>query len=119
MGKTAASLAKTAARNRREWPRYTAEKAFSLAATIDGRIVPCTIVDVSLGGAKLRFDEDAPEGTDFALSHPDSAPVNCVEVWRRHREVGIEFDFSEDSLGLISLCLRNMIDVDAQSDLPA
>ncbi len=119
LGKTAASLAKTAALNRREWPRYTAEKDFSLAASIDGRVVPCTIVDVSLGGAKLRFDEDAPDGTAIALSHPDSTPVNCIQVWRRHREVGIEFDFSEDSLGLISVCLRNMIELEPDTALPA
>lgn len=119
MGKTAASLAKTANRNRREWPRYTAEKDFSLAASIDGKVIACTILDLSLGGAKLRLDGDAPEGADIELSHPESHPVNCAQVWRRDGEVGIEFDFSEDSLGLISVCLRNMLELDQQPSVPA
>lgn len=92
-------------------------KSFSLAAHIDGRLLPCTVADVSLGGAKLVFDGEVPAGQTLTLSHPESRPVACARVWQGERELGIEFDFSEDSLGLISICIRNMIDLEPH--LPA
>ena len=124
MAETGNSRAKAAALNRREWPRYAAEKSFALAASVNGQVLPCTIADVSLGGAKLVFDSDLPkaageEDAVIELSHPDSEPVHCVPVWRGSREIGIEFDFTEDSLGLISVCLRNIIDLDRQPVFPA
>jgi hypothetical protein len=106
-------------RNRREWPRYQAERSFAVAASADGKVVPCTVADVSLGGAKLIFDGAAPEAATIELSHPDAESVTCVQVWHNDREVGIEFDFSEDSLGLISVCLRNMIDLERQPEVSA
>ena len=87
-----------------------AEKSLILAASVDGRLFPCTVADISLGGAKLVFDDAVPAGQTLELSHPDSHPVSCARVWQDSREIGIEFDFSEDSLGLISFCLRSMID---------
>ncbi len=124
MAESGDSRAKAAALNRREWPRYTAERNFALAASIDGKVLPCTVADVSLGGAKLIFDTDLPqaagdEDATIELNHPDGEPVHCATVWRSNREVGIVFDFSEDSLGLISICLRNMIDLDRQPRMPA
>jgi hypothetical protein len=98
--------------NRREWPRYGAVRSFSLAARIDGRLLPCTIEDVSLGGARLVFDDEIPAGEILELSHPDSRAVSCARIWQDSRSVGVAFDFSEDSLGLISICIRNMTDVE-------
>lgn len=112
MAASLASLAKSNAQNRREWPRYRAVNSFSLAASIDGRLLPCTVADISLGGARLVFDGELPAGGTIALSHPESRTVTCARVWQGGREVGVEFDFSEDSLGLISICIRNMIDLE-------
>ena len=114
-----ASRAKSAALDRREWPRYTAQRNFALAVSIGGKTLPCSVADVSLGGARLVFDADLPEGAGhrseiIELSHPESEPVHCAPVWHSKRELGVGFDFSEDSLGLISVCIRNMIDLDQQ-----
>ncbi|MEQ8357002.1 MAG: PilZ domain-containing protein [Kiloniellaceae bacterium] len=119
MANSGASQAKTADPNRREWPRYSAERSFALAASFDGRVVACTVIDVSLGGAKLIFDEEVPEASTIELSHPESEPVICAQVWRSNRELGIEFDFSDDSLGLISVCIRNMVDLEQPAPVPA
>lgn len=108
------SLARAKAQNRREWPRYKAEKSFSLAARVDGRLLPCIVEDVSLGGAKLLFDDPIPAGQTLELSHADGRAVTCARIWQDSRAIGIEFDFSEDALGLISTCIRNMIDLDGQ-----
>jgi hypothetical protein len=117
LAKSGVSTTSTRTQNRREWPRYTAEKSFALAANVDGKILPCTVADVSLGGAKLIFDSALPKSPSSGnatveLSHPDSEPVNCATVWQSDKEIGIEFDFSEDSLGLISICIRNMVDLE-------
>lgn len=100
--------------NRREWPRYRAERDFSLTASLDGDLLPCRVADISLGGARLLFDTAPPAGAGhtLALSHPDSRTVACARVWQDGSELGVEFDFSEDSLGLISICIRNMVDID-------
>ena len=115
MAASLGSLAKSRAQNRREWPRYSAVTSFSLVASIDGCLLPCTVADISLGGARLVFDGDVPTGQTIALSHPQSRSVTCARVWQGEREVGVEFDFSEDSLGLISICIRNMIDLEQHS----
>lgn len=107
-----ASLSRYDAQNRREWPRYAAEKSFALAATVNGRLLPCTVADISLGGAKLLFDEDLPAGDLLDLTDPDGETVACDRVWQNRNEVGVAFDFSEESLGLVSVCLRNMVELE-------
>ncbi len=104
---------------RREWPRYTAEKSFALSASVDGKVVSCTVADVSLGGARLIFDTEVPDGHTIELSHPEVEPVHCAPLWRDSGQIGIEFDFSEDSLSLISVCIRNMVDLEHHPQAPA
>lgn len=119
MTKSGASWARLAYQNRREWPRYPAEKSFALVANLDGRVLPCSVADVSLGGARLVFEEAIPAAASIELSHPESEAVHCAAVWRTETELGIEFDFSEDSLSLISVCLRSILDLDHPAAIPA
>lgn len=114
MAGSLASLSRSNARNRREWPRYIAEKSFALAAQLDGRLLACTVADISLGGAKLVFDEELPAGAQLALTGPDGETVACERVWQDGDAVGVAFDFSEESLGLISVCLRNIVELEKQ-----
>ncbi|WP_420348096.1 PilZ domain-containing protein [Pelagibius sp.] len=103
----------------REWPRYSAERRLTLSANLDGKLYLCTVADVSLGGARLVFDDDLPAETgrsgSIELLHPDAEPVICEPIWRSRRELGIQFDFSEESLGLVSVCVRNIVDHDSQT----
>ncbi|WP_340118926.1 PilZ domain-containing protein [Pelagibius sp. 7325] len=116
MASAVASLgAKTTTQNRREWPRYQAEKNFALAARVGGKLLPCTVADVSLGGARVVFDSEVAVGETFELSHTGGEAVVCARVWQSSREVGIEFDFSEESLGLISVCIRSIVDLEPQT----
>ena len=115
MARSLASLeTRTVAQNRREWPRYQAEKSFALAASVGGRLLPCTVLDISLGGARLAFDSELPDGETIELTHGDGETISCARVWQDSRAVGVEFDFSEDSLGLISVCIRNIMDLERQ-----
>ena len=72
----------------------------------------CEIQDISLGGAKLRFDSAVPPGRDITLGHPDLAPLKAERLWHNRELVGIQFDFSEDSLAFISHCLRTMLEIE-------
>lgn len=114
MASSLASLSRSNAQNRREWPRYTAEKSFALAASLDGRLLPCSVADVSLGGARLVFDAPVPAGETLELTGPDGETVTCERVWHDRESVGVAFDFSEESLGLVSVCVRNIVDLERQ-----
>jgi len=107
-----ASLSRSNAQNRREWPRYAAEKSFALAASVDGRLLACTVADISLGGARLEFDEELPAGALLNLTDPDGQAVACERVWQDSTAIGVAFDFSEESLGLVSICVRNIVELD-------
>jgi hypothetical protein len=104
-----ASFSRSNAQNRREWPRYTAEKSFELAASVDGRLLACTVADISLGGARLVFDEELPAGPLLDLTDPDGQSVAGDRVWQDSTAIGVAFDFSEESLGLVSVCVRNIV----------
>jgi hypothetical protein len=114
-----ASFSRSNAQNRREWPRYAAEKSFELAASVNGRLLPCTVADISLGGARLVFDEELPAGPLLDLTDPDGQNVACERVWQDSKAIGVAFDFSEESLGLVSVCVRNIVELDKQAGLRA
>jgi hypothetical protein len=114
-----APLSRSNAQNRREWPRYVAEKSFALAASVDGRLLACTVADISLGGARLVFDEELPAGALIDLTDPDGQTVACERVWQDGDAVGVAFDFSEESLSLISICVRNIVELEKQASLRA
>ena len=87
-----------------------------------GRVVLRIKVDdhvLALGGARLIFQDalpvSIPDESQIELNHPEAEPVYCQPVWQGSQEMGIRFDFSEESLGLISICIRNMIDLDQAS----
>ncbi len=117
-----AELAATAPMHEnREWPRYAAQRSFTLSARLDGKVLPCRVEDVSLGGARLIFDDAFPgepgQSQMLELSHPDAQTAVCEAVWQNGREIGVRFDFSEDSLGLISVCIRNIADLSHPGEL--
>ena len=119
MASSLAPFSNSKAQNRREWPRYVAEKSFALAASVDGRLLACTVADISLGGARLVFDQPLPPVELVDLTGPDGETVSCAPLWQDTHAIGVAFDFSEESLGLISVCLRNIVDLDKQPSLRA
>lgn len=61
----------------------------------DGSIIgPCTMFDVSAGGARLKVNGEIPIPPDFIL-HLSKFDVNttrrCAVVWRMQTETGIRF----------------------------
>jgi c-di-GMP-binding flagellar brake protein YcgR len=67
---------------RRVWVRYPArtEAQFKAAGTEDAALVKATVLDVSLGGAKLLVDRGFKEGSLISLDLPGSDGPSDVSV---------------------------------------
>ena len=58
------------------------------------RVVPCTISNVSHGGARLclPFNGDVPEAFVLMLSLSGRARRRCTVAWRSSLELGVRFE---------------------------
>ena len=99
---------------RRAWPRYTAEREVSLAIEVAGRKHNCLIKDISLGGARLSCGEGLPKSEEIVFTGLAFGPSRGKRLWQSTSEIGIEFDFSDETLSLISQCLRAILHDDSQ-----
>ncbi len=98
------------ASERREWPRYAADRQVTLSVEIGGRFHPCALGNISLGGACLTFLEGVvPENGDLMLRHAGIGPVKLERRWRDGATAGVRFDFSEESLTLVQDCLQQIM----------
>ena len=61
----------------------------------DGRMIaPCTMVDVSAGGARLRLDAEVPVPNEFNLmlsKFNAGLKRRCLIAWRDERQMGVRF----------------------------
>lgn len=92
--------------DRRRWSRYAVEETTTLTLTTDGQTYTGKIEDISLGGAKLHFVGERPEGRDAVLSHPVSGAFAGHPVWHARGLMGLRFGFSENALKLVLYCVR-------------
>jgi hypothetical protein len=83
----------------------TSESRQTVRKSFDGRgwvqmhihgiatLVPCTISDVSSGGARLQFRsaKDTPEHFSLLLSPTAQTSKPCRVVWRTRDAIGVEF----------------------------
>ena len=61
----------------------------------DGKLLfPCTMLDVSAGGAKLQIEDDTkdlPDAFILVLSKAGQVRRRCKAVWRTSKTVGVQF----------------------------
>ena len=77
--------------DRRKSPRVQFSRA-GLVQHDDIGTRPCTIVDISAGGARLVAETDLP--VRFTLTMKTDAGErrkSCRQVWRLHQEFGVQF----------------------------
>jgi hypothetical protein len=61
-----------------------------------GRSVACTIMDVSLGGARLLLAEpDLPDIGLTLIDQQKATLADCKVVWRKGHFVGVSFDVAK------------------------
>lgn len=53
--------------NRRKWDRYPPDGRTSVTLAAGGRVVGGELLDLSLGGARIRLEGDLPEDRDLIL----------------------------------------------------
>ncbi len=96
-------------RDRRRWSRYDVDGEIGVElVTEDGRIA-CRIENVSLAGAKLRIAEPAQPVARFRLDyHPQIGPSGR-RVWSNSDSIGVNFEFSDESVALALACLRRTL----------
>jgi hypothetical protein len=74
---------------RRRGPRETGPFA-AVVKLYSGRLLPCTVINVSDGGAKLSLAKEAVLPKEFELSIPaKNASWRVRMVWQQGRELGV------------------------------
>jgi PilZ domain len=51
----------------------------------------CTVMDISLSGAKLLTEEPAPKDFILSFSQADRRGKRCHVIWRNGSKVGVKF----------------------------
>ena len=76
-----------------------------MTATAGGKIYTCFIEDISMGGLKLRFEDEVPEGNVIALDHPVAGTLCGRCAWRKDKYVGMELQVSSSDLERVLRCI--------------
>lgn len=77
--------------DRRQWDRYAPDAETSVTLAAGGRTFDCELLDLSLGGARLRVVEDFPEDGSVVLQHRIGGLFFACPTWRQGSEIGIRF----------------------------
>lgn len=72
----------------------------------------CVIEDISLGGARLRFEESVPEGESLTLEHAVAGSFHGTIVWSQGDVCGFRFDPAEHPLQRELQCVALMVGSD-------
>lgn len=77
--------------DRRQWDRYAPDAETSVTLAAGGRTFDCELLDLSLGGARLRVDKDLPDDGSVVLQHRVGGLFFACPTWRQGSEIGIRF----------------------------
>jgi len=79
-------------KHRRRWPRYRLGRPLPAYLTADGDVHVCEVVEVSLGGARLRLGGLPPHNQELRLEAPGLGYVYGQREWTGETgTVGISF----------------------------
>lgn len=77
---------------RRALPRSVSAFDTHMRRTAAAPRSPCRIIDISVGGARLRLYQDLAPDTSIRISLPGKGLVDAHIVWADGREAGCRFD---------------------------
>jgi hypothetical protein len=98
--------------DRRHHARHKLETGNIVGFSRDGLEYEGIIVDISMGGLRLRMTERAPSiDGHFTLMHERAGPLQVRQSWCQGTSMGIEFVAAEDSELARSLrCVQILLD---------
>lgn len=107
--------------DRRRWDRYSPDGQTSVTLASGGCAFDCELLDLSLGGARLRIDGDLPDDRDVVLQHRVAGLFFASQTWRHGNEVGVRFRVPAQTREHALQCATVLLygDVDEVLDLPA
>jgi hypothetical protein len=95
--------------NRRRSKRCILEQRTTGFVRFGEQLGGCVIEDISLGGARLRFDDAPPEGEAMILEHIVAGCFPGRIVWTKGNVAGFRFDQPERPLERELQCVALMI----------
>lgn len=95
---------------RRAWQRFILEAPASISLQVPGHDVfnEIELVDVSLGGFRLRFEGDVPTGSEVEIDHPVAGSMRGELAWQSGGDIGIRM-LDDDNRRMYLLRLISMI----------
>lgn len=79
-------------KHRRRWPRYRLGRPLPAFLTADGDVHVCEVVEVSLGGARVRLSGLPPQNRELRLEAPGLGYVCGQREWTGDTQtIGISF----------------------------
>lgn len=114
-----ASMDDSAFEDRRVWQRFLLEEPAHITLNVEGydSYDQVALVDISLGGFRLQFDQDLPQGSDVAICHPTAGTMRGRLAWQTDGDIGVRMLDDENRrtylLRLISMILHSEMQVAA------
>ena len=104
--------------DRRRYERHELGVGNVVGISYGGLDYEGVIVDISMGGLRIRMTERAPLiEDDFTLMHDLAGPLQARQSWSRGTSMGIEFHMAEDSELSRSLrCVQILLDGDGYGE---
>lgn len=107
-----------AADDRRSWQRFMLEAPADITLQVPGHddFEKVQLIDVSLGGFRLHFEQDLPPDSELAIDHPTAGTMRGKLAWQSGGDIGIHM-LEDDNrrtylLRLISMILHSEVRVD-------
>ena len=94
---------------RRKWLRFTLPRPEDLVIAVQGKAYPCSLTEISLGGARIEFREEVPPPTEVEIRHGLAGTLHGDCRWHGESEMGVAFDQSEAVIDLVALCLKQAV----------
>lgn len=94
---------------RRKWLRFTLPRPENLVITVQGKAYPCSLTEISLGGARVEFREEVPPPADVEIRHGRAGILHGDCRWHGDGEMGVAFDQSEAVIDLVAHCLKQAV----------
>ncbi len=98
--------------NRRRSKRCILDRRTSADVRANDRRYECLIEDISLGGARLRFDGIPPADRELVLEHAGTGELCCERVWRIDGAIGVRFEKADRQLDRELQCVAIMVSPD-------